>query len=309
MIGVLLMAYGTPRSLDEVEAYFTHIRRGRKPSDEEVKELKERYELIGGVSPLTEITDSQAKALQDALDRKAPQRLRVYLAMKHSPPFISQVVEQMMQDGIREMVALVLAPHESKMIIDDYMRYARDVLGSHPDVKVQIIRTWHLNDRYLSALRKRIQRELALFPRPGAEHTMVLFTAHSLPEKILATKDPDPYPTRLEETARALAKDPPLPHWRRAYQSAGKTAFPWLGPDILEVLEELKAEGYSQVLVVPIGFVADHLEVFYDIDHEAQEKARELGLTLRRTESLNVDPEFLGGLADEVLHATTPASR
>lgn len=306
MIGVLLMAYGTPRSLDEVEAYFTHIRRGRKPSDEEVEELKERYELIGGVSPLTEITESQAKGLEDILNRKAPERFRVSLAMKHSPPFIPEVVDQMIQDGIREMVALVLAPHESKMIIDDYMRYARDILMAHPEIKVHVIRTWHLNDKYLSALRKRIQRELAAFPQPGTEHTMVLFTAHSLPEKIVDTKDP--YPTRLEENARALAEQLALPHWRRAYQSAGKTPFPWLGPDILEVLEELKAEGHAQVLVVPIGFVADHLEVFYDIDHEAQEKAQELGITLRRTESLNVDPEFLEGLADEVLHAAPSAS-
>ncbi len=307
MIGVLLMAYGTPRSLDEVEAYFTHIRRGRKPSEEEVEELKERYESIGGVSPLTEITESQAKGLQEMLDSNAPQRLRVYLAMKHSPPFIPHVVEQMIRDGIREMVALVLAPHESKMIIDDYMRYARDVLETRPDVKVHVIRTWHLNDRYLSALRKRIQRELAAFPQPGAEHTMVLFTAHSLPEKILATKDPDPYPTRLEETAQALAERPPLPHWRRAYQSAGQTPFPWLGPDIVEVLEEFKADGHSQVLVVPIGFVADHLEVLYDIDIEAQARARELGLTLRRTASLNTDPAFLNGLADEILRAATPS--
>jgi ferrochelatase len=308
MIGVLLMAYGTPRSLDEVEGYFTHIRRGRRPSEEEVEELKERYELIGGVSPLYEITESQAKGLQDILDRKAPGRLTVYLAMKHSPPFISDVAKQMVGDGIREIVALVLAPHESKMIIDDYMRYARDVLGSQPGVKVHVIRTWHLNDKYLSALRRRIQRELAAFPRPGAEHTMVLFTAHSLPEKILETKDPDPYPTRLEENAHALAQRLSLPHWRRAYQSAGKTAFPWLGPDILEVLEELKAEGHAQVLAVPIGFVADHLEVFYDIDHEAQDKAHELGITLRRTESLNTDAEFLEGLAEEVLQVTPSVS-
>ena len=307
MIGVLLMAYGTPRSLDEVEAYFTHIRRGRKPSEEEVEELKERYESIGGVSPLTEITESQAKGLQEMLDSNAPQRLRVYLAMKHSPPFIAQVVEQMIGDGIREMVALVLAPHESKMIIDDYMRYAKEILTVHPEVKPYVIRTWHLNEKYLSALRQRVQRELAAFPQPGPEHTMILFTAHSLPEKILATQDP--YPTRLEETARALAEHLSLPHWRRAYQSAGKTPFSWLGPDILEVLEDLKAEGHSQVLVVPIGFVADHLEIFYDIDNEAQEKARELGFTLRRTESLNADPEFLEGLADEVLHATTSISR
>ncbi|MFQ5656714.1 MAG: ferrochelatase [Candidatus Methylomirabilales bacterium] len=307
MIGVLLMAYGTPRSLDEAEAYFTHIRRGRKPSVDEVEELKERYRSIGGVSPLYEITESQAKGLQDALERKEPGRFRVYLAMKHSRPFIADVVEQMLQDGIREMVALVLAPHESKMIIDDYMRYARDVLGSQPDVKVHVIRTWHLNDEYLSALGKRMQRELAAFPRPGAEHTMVLFTAHSLPEKIVTTQDP--YPTRLEETAQALAAHPPLPHWRRAYQSAGKTPFPWLGPDILEVLEELKAEGHPQVLVVPIGFVADHLEILYDIDNEAQARAGELGLTLRRTESLNTDPEFLEGLADEVLQAASSVSR
>lgn len=301
MIGVLLMAYGTPRSLEEVEAYFTHIRRGRKPSEEEVEELKERYREIGGASPLYEITETQAKGLQEALDRKTPGRFTVYLAMKHSPPFIPDVAAQMLRDGVREIVALVLAPHESKMIIDDYMRYARDVLGSQPDVTVHVIRTWHLNDKYLSALRRRIQRELAVFPRPGAARTMVLFTAHSLPEKILETKDP--YPARLEENAHALAQSLSLPHWRRAYQSAGKTSFPWLGPDLVAVLEEVKAEGYSQVLVVPIGFVADHLEVLYDIDLEAQEKAGELGLTLRRTESLNRDPEFLEGLAEEVLRS------
>lgn len=306
MIGVLLMAYGTPRSLDEVEAYFTHIRRGRKPSAEEVEELKERYREIGGVSPLYEITEAQAKGLQDALDRKAPGRFKVYLAMKHSPPFIPEVAKQMVGDGVRNIVALVLAPHESVMIIDDYMRYARDILGAQPDVKTHVIRTWHLNANYLSALEGRIRRELAAFPRPGADHTMVLFTAHSLPEKILDRQDP--YPTRLEENAHALADRLSLPHWRRAYQSAGKTSFPWLGPDLLEVLDEAKDQGYSQVLVVPIGFVADHLEVFYDIDLEGQEKARELGLALRRTESLNTDPEFLEGLAVEVLQATPSRS-
>ncbi|MGH7431430.1 MAG: ferrochelatase [Candidatus Methylomirabilales bacterium] len=307
MIGVLLMAYGTPKSLDDVEAYLTHIRRGRKPTEEEVEELKDRYRAIGGASPLYGITASQAKALQEALDRRAPGRFRVYLAMKHSPPFIAEVVAEMLRDGVREMVALVLAPHESKMIIDDYLRYAREVLEAHPEVKAHVIRSWHLNPLYLSALARRIERELAAFPRPGADQTVVLFTAHSLPEGILARQDP--YPTRLEETARALAERLALSHWRRAYQSAGKTPFPWLGPDLLDVLEDLKGEGRSQVLVVPIGFVADHLEILYDIDMEAQAKARELGLTLRRTESLNTDPEFLEGLAEEVLQATAAASR
>jgi ferrochelatase len=304
MIGVLLMAYGTPRSLDEVEAYFTHIRRGRKPTEEEVAELAERYQAIGGVSPLYQITESQAKALQEALDRKAPGRFQVSLAMKHSPPLIAEVVAEMLRDGVHEMVALVLAPHESRMIIDDYLRYAREVLEAHPEVKMHVIRSWHLNPRYLSALTKRMERELAAFPRPGADQTVVLFTAHSLPEGILARNDP--YPARLEETSRALAERLALSHWRRAYQSAGKTPFPWLGPDLVDVLGDLKREGRSQVLVVPIGFVADHLEILYDIDIEAQAKARELGLTLRRTESLNIDPELVGGLADEIQWAATP---
>lgn len=299
MIGVLLMAYGTPRSLDEVEAYFTHIRRGRTPAREEVEELQERYRAIGGVSPLFDITASQAEGLQACLDRKAPGRYRVHLAMKHAPPFIADVARQMIRDGIKEVVAVVLAPHESVMIIDDYMRYARDVLEGRPEIKIHVIRSWHLNPHYLSALERRIGRELAAFPRPGTDQTMVLFTAHSLPEGILARQDP--YPTRLEETARALAERLRLPRWRRAYQSAGKTAFPWLGPDLVDVLEQLKEDGYSQVLVVPIGFVADHLEILYDIDVEAQGRAHELGLTLRRTESLNTDSEFLDGLAEEVL--------
>ena len=304
MIGVLFMAYGTPRSRDDMEAYFTHIRWGRKPPPEEVEELTERYQAIGGASPLYAITVAQAEGLQAVLDRRAPGRFTVYLAMKHAPPFIADVVHQMIREGVPEMVALVLAPHESVMIIDDYMRYARDVLDGHPDVKVHVVRSWHLNPKYLSALAKRIQRELAAFPRPGSHETMVLFTAHSLPEKILARQDP--YPTQLEETARTLAERLALPHWRRAYQSAGKTLFPWLGPDLLDVVEDLKGEGRSQVLVVPIGFVADHLEILYDIDIEAQAKARELSLTLRRTESLNTDPELVEGLADEILRAATP---
>ena len=272
-----------------------------------MEELRERYRAIGGASPLYEITASQAKGLQEVLDRKAPGRLRVYLAMKHSPPFIADVVTGMIRDGAAEVVALVLAPHESRMIIDDYMRYAREILDTRPDVKVHVIRSWHLNPSYLSAFARRIDRELAAFPRPGAEHTMVLFTAHSLPEKILARQDP--YPARLDETARALAERLSLSHWRRAYQSAGKTPFPWLGPDLLDVLEDLRGEGRSQVLVAPIGFVADHLEVLYDIDIEAKAKAHKLGLILCRTESLNTDPEFLEGLADELLQATISLSR
>jgi ferrochelatase len=297
MTGVLVMAYGTPRTLDEVAAYYTHIRRGRRPSDEEIEDLKARYQRIGGTSPLRAITEAQADALQASLDRRAPGRFRVYLAMKHAEPFIADVVRRIVSDGLREIVALVLAPHESRMIVDEYLEYAEPVLREHPDVKVRAIRTWHLNPRYLAALERRIREGLADLQ----DRTMVVFTAHSLPERILQWNDP--YPQRLQETCRALAERLRLPHWTFAYQSAGHGGMRWLGPDILDVLPEIRSSGFGAVLAVPIGFVSDHLEILYDLDVEARERAQELGLRFRRTESLNVDPEFIEGLADEVERA------
>lgn len=303
MVGVLLMAYGTPRDLDDVEAYFTHIRRGRRPSPEEVEALRERYRRIGGTSPLREITEAQARGLQAALERRLPGKFRVYLAMKHSAPFVADVAASMLRDGVRRAVALVLAPHESRMIVDEYMEYAQPVLESAQDLQLRVVRSWHLNPRFLRALERRIRSALELFPDPRPEATEVLFTAHSLPQRILEWNDP--YPTTLLQTAQELASRVSLPAWRLCYQSAGHTPFPWLGPDILEVLEELAKSGRRQVLAVPVGFVADHLEVLYDLDQEAAERAAHLDLVFRRTQSLNSDPEFLEGLAEEVLAAAS----
>ncbi len=302
-VAVLLMAYGTPRTLDEVEAYFTHIRRGRRPSPEEVEELRERYRRIGGVSPLHEITEAQGRELQRALDRKAPGRFRVYLAMKHSAPFVSDVARQLISDGARQVVALVLAPHESRMIVDEYLEYAHPAFEEAEGLKLQVVRSWHRNPGYLAALERRIRAALAAFPDPRPEATEVLFTAHSLPERILEWNDP--YPAELHENGQTLAQRLQLPRWRVCYQSAGHTPFRWLGPDILEVLQELAQAGARQVLAVPIGFTADHLEVLYDLDIEAKERAQALGLVFRRTESLNADPEFLDALAEEVLRAAS----
>lgn len=298
---VLLMAYGTPRTPDDVEAYFTHIRRGRRPSAEEVEALRERYRRIGGASPLREITEAQARGLQSALDRKASGRFRVYLAMKHSEPFVSDVAHQLVSEGWRQVVALVLAPHESRMIVDEYLEYAHPAFERAQDLDVRVVRSWYRNPGYLTALERRVRAALAAFANPRPEATEVLFTAHSLPERILEWNDP--YPAQLRETAEALAGRLGLQRWRVCYQSAGHTPFPWLGPDVLEVLEELAAAGARQVLAVPVGFTADHLEVLYDLDVEAAERARALGLAFRRTESLNADPEFLDALADEVIRA------
>jgi ferrochelatase len=296
-VGVLLMAYGTPRNLGEVEAYFTHIRRGRRPSDEELEELRERYRRIGGTSPLRAVTEAQAASLQTALDRRAAGRFRVYLAMKHAHPFIPDVTRRMLRDGVQEVVALVLAPHESRMILDEYLEYAAPVLAEHPGVRLSPVRTWHLNPGYLAALEGRIRKALGELADPPA----VIFTAHSLPKRILEWNDP--YPDRLRETCEALAARLRLPRWWFAYQSAGQGTIPWLGPDILEVLPEVRAEGARAVLVTPIGFVADNLEILYDLDIEAAERARELGLAFRRTESLNADETLIEGLADEVERA------
>jgi ferrochelatase len=297
-VAVLLMAYGTPHNLDEVEMYYTHIRHGRRPSDEELRDLSDRYMRIGGVSPLREITEGQARGLQDALDRAEPGRFRVYLGLKHIYPYVTEAAQRIVDAGHEKVVAVVLAPHESRRIIDEYLDYGREAFERSPTVAVHVIRTWHLNPRYLNGLERRIRTALTELPTPGAGKTLVLFSAHSLPAKILTWNDP--YPERLMETSRALAERLALPHWRFTYQSAGTKTFPWLGPDILESLAAAKAEGYRQVLAVPIGFVADHLEVLFDLDIEAKAMAEQLGMAFRRTASFNTDPEFLQGLADEV---------
>ncbi len=291
--GVLVMAYGAPRSLDveEIRAYYTHIRRGRPPAEDDLQELVERYRRIGG-SPFMTHTTRQVQRLREWIAARAP-GVRVYSAMKHVNPLIPDVARKMVADGVERVVAAVLAPHESRMIIDEYLEYARDIFET-AGTEVVPIRTWHLNEGYLTALEHRIRETLRRFE----QEPFVLFTAHSLPERILRWHDP--YPERLRETAGALAGRVGLRKWQVAYQSAGKTPFPWLGPDIIEVLEGLADSGEREVLVVPIGFVSDHLEVLWDLDIEAREAAEKLGIHLERTPSLNDDPVFLQGLAEEI---------
>ncbi|MCF6191970.1 MAG: ferrochelatase [Candidatus Hydrothermae bacterium] len=291
---VLVMAYGAPRRVDreEIRAYYTHIRRGRPPTDEALAELVERYRRIGG-SPFMDWTDRQLRYLRQGLTRHVP-GLQVYGAMKHVPPFIPDVARQMVEKGVRRVIALVLAPHESRMIIDAYLDPARPVFAQ-AGVDLLPIRSWHRNPGYLAALEARIRTLLAR----SAEPRFVLFTAHSLPERIQSWGDP--YPHQIRETAEILAQRLQLPRWGVAYQSAGHTSEPWLGPDILEVLEARAREGISHVLVVPVGFVCDHLEILWDLDVEARETARKWGIHLERIPSLNDDPVFLDGLVQEVL--------
>jgi protoporphyrin/coproporphyrin ferrochelatase len=295
-IGVLLMAYGTPATLDDVEPYYTHIRGGRPPTPEAVQGLKDRYNLIGGRSPLLGLTLGVASSLEKRLDEDHFGRFRVYVGMKHWHPFIADVVPQVAADGVSQIIAVVLAPHYSRMSIGTY-RKALDEAQTRlvRPLDVRFVERWHAQPQYRRLIADRIASALSLFPAEARHEVAVLFSAHSLPERILSWDDP--YPRELRESAAGIANLVGLTEWHFAYQSAGRTPEPWLGPDILDELANLAALGKRHVLSVPFGFVADHLEVLFDIDVEAQARAAELGLMLRRTESPNADPAFVEVLA------------
>ncbi len=290
--GILLMAYGTPATLDDVEPYYTHIRGGRPPTPAALENLCERYRKVGGRTPLLDLTTSVADQLQARLDAAAPGGYRVYVGMKHWHPFIGEVVPGIVVDGVREVIGVALAPHYSRYSLEGYRKYVNQALEKVQNpFALHFVESWQANPQFRQLIAGRIKETLAQFPAEVRDQVMVLFSAHSLPEKIRAAGDP--YPEELRESAAGIADLLGLTDHRFCYQSAGMTGEPWLGPDILDELEELHAEGVRHVLSAPFGFVAEHLEVLWDIDTEAQEKAADLGMTLRRIRMPNADPEFV----------------
>ncbi|MCU0269377.1 MAG: ferrochelatase [Acidimicrobiales bacterium] len=291
--GVIVMAYGTPRTPGDVEAYYTHIRRGRPPTPELLADLQGRYDAIGGVSPLAQRTEAQRAAVDAGLEALAPGAYRVVLGQKHAAPFIEDAVAALAAEGVTTTVGLVLAPHYSGFSVGEYQRRAAEAGAEHGIAHLGIDH-WHLEPAYVDFLAAAVRDAQATLP---AKHK-VLFTAHSLPERVLVD---DPYPDELRASATAVADRvglQPWPDWALCWQSAGRTPEPWRGPDILEVIRELGATGRSDgVLVCPQGFVADHLEVLYDLDIEAAGVAAEHGLAFARTRSLNEDPTVMAALA------------
>lgn len=293
--GILLLAYGSPETPDDVEPYFRHIRGGRAPSAEAVADLHRRYELIGGRTPLRAITTETATALQAVLDARAPGEYRTYVAMKHWHPFIGDVIPRMAADGVRRVVAIVLAPHYSRMSVGGYRQYVEEAITKlDAPMDLTFVESWHLEPAFLALMAGRVREGLEAFPESDRNETCVVFSAHSLPVRI-RTWD-DPYEAQLLASSDAVAREVGLPSWRFAWQSAGHTGEPWLGPDIVDYLETLHGEGVRNVLSVPIGFVCDHLEVLYDIDREAADKAEALGIALRRTRMPNATPELVAVL-------------
>jgi ferrochelatase len=300
MIGVLVMAYGTPNGPQDLEAYYTHIRRGRPPSQDLLDELAARYQAIGW-SPLNALTARQADGLQAHLDAAAPDRYRVYVGMKHAAPFIGDVVRRMAADGVAAGVGIVLAPHYSRMSIGAYLAYAEEARRALPrPFPMKYVERWGEHPLFLDALADRLRAALAHLPEALRAETPVIFSAHSLPERILSWDDP--YPEELRRTAAAVAARVGLRRWAFAYQSAGRTAEPWLGPDVREVVQRLYDAGDRSVVSCPVGFVTDHLEVLYDLDIEVREMCGRLGMRFVRAGSLNDHPLMLQAMADLIQH-------
>jgi ferrochelatase len=279
---VILMAYGSPATADDIRPYFEDIRGGKPVSDEAVAELAERYRRIGGRSPLDDVTEAQRAALERELG------IPVFVGMKHWQPRIAEAVERALEAGATRLIGLVLAPHYSRMSVGEY-RERLDAALDGRDAELVLVESWHDDDAFVQVVADRVR---------GTD-AWVVFTAHSLPERILAAGDP--YREQLLETSRLVAERAGLgDRWSFAFQSASSTGVPWLGPDILDELERLHDEGVRKVLVAPVGFVSDHLEILWDLDVEAVDKAAELGLELARIESMNDDPAFIRALAGVV---------
>jgi ferrochelatase len=294
-VGVLVMAHGTPANTEEIEAFYTRIRRGRPPEPAQLAELTGRYEAIGGTSPLTARTQAQVDALRRALERRVPGRYRVAFGAKHTDPLLEGAASHLAASGVDKVIGLVLTPHASSLGSRQYLERAAAALGATPFTAIE---SWYSEPAFVRLVAGRVRGALA----GVTGRTRVIFTAHSLPERVRAAGDP--YPEQLEESARLVATEAGLAAWSVAWQSAGRTPEPWLGPDIRDEVRRLAAEGDTDAVVVcPIGFVADHLEVLYDLDIELAGVASSVGLSYERTASLNDDPAFVEVLADVVTAA------
>jgi len=301
---VVVMAYGTPRTKEEILPYYTDIRRGRPPTEEALQDLIDRYEAIGGLSPLKKLTEDQAAALQRELDVIQPGHFQVFLGLKHATPFVEEAVADVAAQGFKKIVGIVLAPHFSSYSIGQYMGRVREAAAPH-GIEVTGVESWARNNEFIDFLAEDMKKKLATMP----ERTKVLFTAHSLPQRII--DGGDPYPEELRATAELVAERAGLTRWSQwsiAWQSAGRTPEPWIGPDILEVIDSISTtrdsdEPIDGVLVSACGFVADHLEVLYDLDIEAAHRAETHGLAFARTACVNDNASVMASLARMVADA------
>jgi ferrochelatase len=299
-VGVMLMTYGSPATLDDIPIYLKHVYGGRAASPEVITEFRRRYDLIGG-SPLLRITREQAVALQEELNRESSDGTTYHTVagMRFAPPFIADVVPEAAADA-QSLVGIIMSPQYSPIIMKGYVRTLEDAVADlhRDDLPLKIATDWHLQPYFLQALAERIQQALERFPADIRDSVPVLLTAHSMPKRVIEN-EPD-YINNLKETATTVARMLNLSdeRWMFCYQSAGHTPEEWLKPDFADVMPELKAAGHTHVLIAPVQFLADHLEILYDIEVGAREQAEENGIQFARIESLNTSPLFIKALAE-----------
>jgi ferrochelatase len=300
-MGLLVMAYGTPYKIEDIEGYYTHIRRGRKPSPEMMEDLRNRYEAIGGISPLAKITLEQAEKLEQQLNRVQDQiEFKMYLGLKHIEPFIEDAVKQMHQDGIEEAVSIVLAPHFSTFSVKSYNGRAEETAAELGGPKITSIESWYKEPKFIHYWVEQVQKTFAQMPQDEKDHAVLIVSAHSLPEKILQFGDP--YPNQIRETADLIAEQAGIKNYTVGWQSAGNTPEPWLGPDVQDLTRDLFNEHHYRAFVyAPVGFVCDHLEVLYDNDFECKRVTDEVGASYYRPMMPNAQAEFIDCLVTVVL--------
>lgn len=300
-MGLLVMAYGTPYKLEDLDRYYTHIRHGRRPSPEMIEDLRNRYEAIGGISPLSRITLEQAEKLENQLNKVQNEiEFKMYLGLKHIEPFIEDTVKQMHEDGIEEAVSIVLAPHFSSFSVKSYNDRVKEEAEKIGGPRFISVESWYDEPKFIDYWAEKVKRIYEQMPEDEKNDSMVIFSAHSLPEKILQSGDP--YPHQLQETADLIAEQAGTKTYTVGWQSAGKTPEPWLGPDVQDLTRDLSKEhNYKAYVYVPVGFVCEHLEVLYDNDFECKRVTDEVGANYYRPEMPNAKENFIDALSTVIL--------
>lgn len=302
-VGLLVMAYGTPYKEEDIERYYTHIRRGRKPSEESLEDLKSRYRAIGGLSPLAKTTEEQATALEKAMNEAQDEVEYVaYIGLKHIEPFIEDAVKKMHDDGISEAVSIVLAPHYSTFSIKSYNGRAKEEADQY-GMTISSVESWYTQPKFVQYWVDKVKETYAQMSEEERANAVLIVSAHSLPEKIISMGDP--YADQLTETAKLIAEGAGVEEYAVGWQSAGQTPEPWLGPDVQDLTRELHEEkGYKAFVYTPVGFVAEHLEVLYDNDYECKVVTDDVGASYYRPSMPNTDPLFIQAMVDAIAELT-----
>ncbi len=301
MKALLLLAFGGPRSLDEVEPFLIRLFRGRRPPKEQLEKVTERYRIIGGCSPLPEITFNQSKALEKSLNSKG-YRFKSYVGMRYGHPLIEETLKEILRDGIQDVIALPMAPFRSSASTGAYIEEVDQIRKNiknniKNNIEISFVVGWHLHPLFLQSVEEKIEGGLTQFTPQERKRVHLIFSAHSLPKSLV---EKEPYVKDMEESVREIVKKFESYPWHIAFQSRGMGPQEWLGPDVESILTELSQDKVREVLVIPIGFVADHIEVLYDIDRLYQQKAESMGMVLKRTDSLNSSEKFIKALTEIV---------